>query len=72
MPASIKIIIELDVRDSDIVIPLSVNQFTGYLGINSTKLSQKCINNLISNNNLYTRLSSIQYFYYYTDTKPDW
>ena len=70
MPANIKISIELDqcnnISDSDILFPPSANQFTGSLGIYDTKLSQKCINNLIS------KFSSIQYFHYYPDIKPDW
>ena len=72
MPANIKISIELDkcnnISDSDILFPFSANQFTGSLGIHGTKLSQKCINNLFS------KFSSIQYFYYYyyADTKHDW
>ena len=70
MPANIKISIELDqcydISDSDILFPFSANQFTGSLGIHGTDLSQKCINNLFS------KFSSIQHFYYYTETKPDW
>ena len=70
MPANVKISIELyrckDIKDSDILFPPSSNQFTGSLGIHKTKLSQKCINNLFS------KFSSIQYFYYNYYTKPDW
>ena len=71
MPANVKISIELDgcnnISDSDILFPLSANQFTGSLGIYKTKLSQKCINNLFS------KFSSIQHFYYNnTYTRPDW
>ena len=70
MPANIKISIELDecykISDFDILFSSSANQFTGSLGICKTPLSQKYINNLFS------KFSSIQYFYYYTDTEPDW
>ena len=70
MPANIKISIKLDqcydISDSDILFPLSANQFTGSLGIHTIKLYQKCINNL------FRKFSSIQCFSYYTDTKPDW
>ena len=70
MPANIKISIELyrcyNISDSDILFPTSANQFTWSLGIHNTKLSQRRINNLFS------KFSSIQYFYYYTNTKPDW
>ena len=68
MPANIKINIELDqcFSDSAILFPPSANQFTGSLGINRTKLPQKCINNLFNN------FSSIHCFYYYTNTRPKW
>ena len=70
MPANIKISIELDrcryIKDSDILFPPSANQFTGSLGIHDTKLTNKCINNQFS------KFSSIQYFYYYTETRPKW
>ena len=64
MPANIKISIELDkcnnISDSDILFPPSAYQFTGSLGIDSTNISQKCINKMFS------KFSSIQYFSYYT------
>ena len=70
MPANIKISIELDkcynIRGSDILFPLSANQFTGSLAIHNTRLTNKCINNL------FRKFSSIQYFYYYTETRPKW
>ena len=70
MPANIKISIELykcnNIKDSNILFSSSANQFTRSLGIHSTDISQKCINNLIS------KFSSIQYFYYYPKTKPNW
>ena len=70
MPANIKISIELDkcnnISDSDILFPPSAYQFTGSLGIHKTDISQKSINKMFS------KFSSIQYFSYYTNPKPDW